>query len=93
MANETNNNSDEDQLKPALWASIGPLVDSTLGLEYGANASPQFIGALTELVYAQIEGVAGDVESFARFVVPSLFVAIALLRRALTRRHRVSNYR
>ena len=30
------------------------------------NATPQFIGALTELVWTQIEGVAGDLESFAR---------------------------
>ncbi|KAI9661369.1 MAG: hypothetical protein M1831_003102 [Alyxoria varia] len=30
------------------------------------NATPQFIAALTELVHAQIKGIAGEVEGFAR---------------------------
>ncbi|UNI19012.1 MHF histone-fold complex component, variant 2 [Purpureocillium takamizusanense] len=30
------------------------------------NATPQFIGALTELVWTQIENVAVDLESFSR---------------------------
>lgn len=58
--------ANQDPLKPALWASIGSLVDSLLGLQYEANASPQFIGALTELVYAQIQATAGEVEAFAK---------------------------
>lgn len=32
----------------------------------GANATPQFIGALTELVWAQVENVGRDLESFAK---------------------------
>ena len=57
----------EDPLKAALWAAIGKQVDAILGLQYEANASPQFIGALTEMVYLQIQGAAGEVEQFARY--------------------------
>lgn len=68
MADRSENEANEDPLKPALWASIGSLVDSILGLQYEANASPQFIGALTEMVYAQLQSTASEVESFARYV-------------------------
>jgi len=39
-------------LKSALWYSIGQFVDDEGAEDF--NATPQFIGALTELVYAQI---------------------------------------
>ena len=41
------------RLKSALWFSIGKIVDEET-LKLGLNATPQFIGALTELVWAQI---------------------------------------
>ena len=41
------------RLKAALWFSIGKIVDEET-LKLGLNATPQFIGALTELVWAQI---------------------------------------
>lgn len=55
------------RLKSALWYSIGQLTDTTL-LDSGGdnNATPQFIGALTELVWAQIASTAKDLESFAK---------------------------
>lgn len=47
---ETNNNQ---RLKSALWLRVGHLVTSeTLRLDL--NATPQFIGALNELIWAQI---------------------------------------
>jgi hypothetical protein len=41
------------RLKSALWYSIGQFVDEK-SLDNDLNATPQFIGALTELVYTQI---------------------------------------
>ena len=41
------------RLKSALWYHIGKTVDAE-GLNLGVNASPQFIGSLTELVWTQI---------------------------------------
>jgi hypothetical protein len=41
------------RLKSALWLSIGKIVDEET-IQLGANATPQFIGALTEMVWAQI---------------------------------------
>lgn len=55
----------EERLKSALWFSIGKIVDEET-LKLGVNATPQFIGALTEMVWAQIESVSTDLESFAR---------------------------
>ncbi|SLM35207.1 apoptosis-inducing taf9-like domain 1 family [Lasallia pustulata] len=55
----------EERLKSALWFSIGKTVDEET-LNLGVNATPQFIGALTELVWAQIESVSVDLEAFAQ---------------------------
>ena len=41
------------RLKSALWFSIGKIVDEET-LKLGVNATPHFIGALTEMVWAQI---------------------------------------
>lgn len=41
------------RLKAALWFSVGKIVDEET-LKMGVNATPQFIGALTELLWAQI---------------------------------------
>jgi len=54
-----------ERLKATLWYHTGLLVDAE-SLRLGTNATPQFIGALTELVWSQIEGVAEDLQSFAR---------------------------
>ncbi|OXV09755.1 hypothetical protein Egran_02482 [Elaphomyces granulatus] len=43
----------EERLKSALWLSIGKIVDEET-IKMGVNATPQFIGALTEMVWAQI---------------------------------------
>ncbi|KAI4128608.1 MAG: hypothetical protein LQ338_002642 [Usnochroma carphineum] len=45
----------EERLKAALWFSIGKIVDEEI-LKLGVNATPQFIGALTEMLWAQIGG-------------------------------------
>lgn len=41
------------RLKAALWFSIGKMVDGE-SLRRNRNATPQFIGALTEMVWVQI---------------------------------------
>jgi centromere protein S len=41
------------RLKSALWYQIGQFVDAE-GAAQDFNATPQFIGALTELVYTQL---------------------------------------
>ncbi|KAL2055901.1 hypothetical protein ABVK25_003543 [Lepraria finkii] len=55
----------DERLKSALWFSIGKIVDEET-LKLGVNATPQFIGALTEMVWAQIENVSTDLENFAK---------------------------
>ncbi|RMZ82417.1 hypothetical protein DV737_g2118, partial [Chaetothyriales sp. CBS 132003] len=55
----------ESQLKSTLWYQIGRLVDEET-VHLGLNATPQYIGSLSELVWAQLVSVAGDVEAFAR---------------------------
>ncbi|EQL00095.1 Histone-fold protein [Ophiocordyceps sinensis CO18] len=52
------------RLKSALWFAVGQIVDEE-SMRRGLNATPQFIGALTELVWTQIENVAVDLESFS----------------------------
>jgi histone H3/H4 len=55
----------DDRLKSALWYSIGKIVDEVT-LAQGLNASPHFIGGLSELVAAKINAVATDLEAFAQ---------------------------
>ncbi|KAL6710746.1 MHF histone-fold complex component [Coniothyrium glycines] len=55
----------EERLKSALWYSIGQYIDEEC-LSSDLNATPQFIGALTELVYTQIANTARDLEVFSR---------------------------
>lgn len=57
--------SNEERLKSALWYSVGKTVDDVL-LGEEANAAPHFIGGLMELVAAKISAVAGDMEAFAQ---------------------------
>ena len=47
------------RLKSALWLHVGRLVDEE-SLALNANATPQFIGALTEMVWSQIGRRATD---------------------------------
>ncbi|KAH8764988.1 kinetochore component CENP-S-domain-containing protein [Diaporthe sp. PMI_573] len=55
----------QQRLKAALWFAVGKMVDEQ-SLLRNRNATPQFIGALTEMVWTQIENVAIDLESFSR---------------------------
>lgn len=43
----------KQRLKAALWYAVGQIVDEE-SLNRNRNATPQFIGALTELVWTQI---------------------------------------
>ncbi|BDD62381.1 hypothetical protein MPDQ_001395 [Monascus purpureus] len=54
-----------ERFKSALWLYIGKIVDEET-IKLGVNTTPQFIGALTEMVWAQIETVSHDLEAFAR---------------------------
>jgi len=54
-----------EQLKAALWFSVGKIVDEETE-RLSITATPQFIGALTEMVWTQIENVAVDLENFSR---------------------------
>ncbi|KAH7152392.1 kinetochore component CENP-S-domain-containing protein [Dactylonectria estremocensis] len=62
MADESSD-QDRERLKAALWYAIGQMVDEEC-LNRNRNATPQFIGALTELVWTQIDNVGTDLESF-----------------------------
>ena len=54
-----------ERLKAALWYSTGLTVDA-VALIQDFNATPHFIGGLSELVWSQIETLAGDLEAFAK---------------------------
>ncbi|EHK50637.1 uncharacterized protein TrAtP1_011165 [Trichoderma atroviride] len=60
---DTTPEHDRERLKSALWYAIGQIVDEE-SLKRDRNATPQFIGALTEMVWNQIENVAVDLETF-----------------------------
>ncbi|THX54267.1 hypothetical protein D6D08_09495 [Aureobasidium pullulans] len=53
------------RLKSSLWYSIGSIVDA-IALDQDLNATPQFIGSLTELVWSQILTSGADLENFAK---------------------------
>ena len=55
------------RLKASLWFSIGKIVDEE-SLRLKMNATPQFIGALTEMVWEQI----GIITLLSRFSIPQL---------------------
>lgn len=56
---------DEQELKSALWSVVNDMVDKE-SIKQSRNATPQFIGALADMVWTQIESVAHDLESFSR---------------------------
>lgn len=62
---DDNDTTKEEKLKAALWYAIGQTVDS-VALNGDFNASPHFIGGLSEMVWGQIENVAQDLEAFAK---------------------------
>ncbi|KAI4240517.1 MAG: hypothetical protein L6R40_005110 [Gallowayella cf. fulva] len=78
MAN-TEEETLEDRLKAALWFSVGKIVDEET-LKMGVNATPQFIGALTELLWAQIGTVSEDLCAFAKQVAQSSMIPLLLTR-------------
>ncbi|KAK5112098.1 hypothetical protein LTR62_004440 [Meristemomyces frigidus] len=55
----------EENLKAALWYNIGQTVDAVT-LSQDLNATPHFIGGLSEMCWAQIETIAQDLEAFAK---------------------------
>ncbi|KAL2067638.1 hypothetical protein VTL71DRAFT_15734 [Oculimacula yallundae] len=55
----------QEKLKASLWFSVGKLVDEEAS-SLNTTATPQFIGSMSEMVWAQLENVAIDLESFAR---------------------------
>lgn len=61
------------RLKAALWFAIGKIVDEDT-LEIGVNATPQFIGSLTEMVWAQI-GTRQQCQTLAVFADSIIFYA------------------
>jgi len=65
LSSLTSTNAHPKRLKAALWYSIGRITDDET-LKHNVNATPQFIGALMELVWAQIGTAATDLECFAR---------------------------
>ncbi|KAA8908824.1 putative apoptosis-inducing TAF9-like domain 1 family protein [Sphaerosporella brunnea] len=64
MATDENDDNYRDRLKSALWYSVGKAVDNE-SMRLRVNATPQFIAALAELVFTQVDNVAKDLESFA----------------------------
>ncbi|CAI0644714.1 Centromere protein S [Colletotrichum sp. SAR11_59] len=62
---ESMDEEQRERLKAALWFAVGKIVDEE-SLKQNCNATPQFIGALTEMVWSQIESVAIDLENFSR---------------------------
>ena len=54
-----------EKLKAALWFSTGQTVDA-VAISQDLNATPHFIGGLSEMVWAQIANVTTDLEAFAK---------------------------
>jgi len=57
-----------ERLKSSLWFSIGKIVDEETA-RLNTTATPQFIGAMTEMVWAQI--------GIPSFLFCSIFLALA----------------
>ncbi|KAI4846975.1 hypothetical protein E4T44_03120 [Aureobasidium sp. EXF-8845] len=54
-----------DRLKSSLWYSIGTIIDA-ISLDQDLNCTPEFIAALTELVWSQVLTSGADLEQFAK---------------------------
>ncbi|KAK6521811.1 hypothetical protein TWF506_002015 [Arthrobotrys conoides] len=57
--------TEQERLKSALWYHVGKLVDEAC-MDLNVNATPQFIGSLTELAWVQLDNIAKDLENFAK---------------------------
>ena len=62
---QADDESKDEKLKAALWYAIGQTVDS-IALSQNLNATPHFIGSLSEMVWSQIDNAAHDMEAFAK---------------------------
>lgn len=62
---EVDDATKEEKLKAALWYAMGQTVDS-VAVAQDINATPHFIGVLSEMVWGQIQNVAQDLEAFAK---------------------------
>ncbi|KAL2109343.1 hypothetical protein VUR80DRAFT_2568 [Thermomyces stellatus] len=58
-------NERQEALTQALWYAIGQMVDEKV-IPENLNATPQFIAALTQVVWTQMESVTQDLEAFCR---------------------------
>ncbi|KAK3684971.1 kinetochore component CENP-S-domain-containing protein [Podospora appendiculata] len=65
MADGADEEDVRERLKAALWFAVGKIVDEE-SMNKNRNATPQFIGALTEMLWNQVETVAIDLESFSQ---------------------------
>ena len=62
---EVDDDTKDAKLKAALWYAIGQTIDS-VAVAQDINATPHFIGGLSEMVWGQIQNVAQDLEAFAK---------------------------
>lgn len=62
---QEDDNAKDEKLKAALWYAVGQTVDS-ITLKEDLNATPHFIGGMMEMIWAQIDNVAHDLETFAK---------------------------
>ncbi|KAG4412904.1 hypothetical protein IFR04_013978, partial [Cadophora malorum] len=53
MSQQEDEDPMREKLKASLWFSIGKMVDEEAAL-LNTTATPQFIGAMTEMVWAQL---------------------------------------
>lgn len=65
MPDSTGPATHDERLKAALWHAVGRIVD-TVAVDSSINASPTFIGGLTEMLAAKISTAATDIEAFAK---------------------------
>ncbi|KAK6362277.1 hypothetical protein TWF730_005973 [Orbilia blumenaviensis] len=61
----SSDDTEQERLKSALWYHVGKLVDEAC-LDLDVNATPQFIGSLTELAWVQLDNIAKDLENFSK---------------------------
>lgn len=62
---EADDQNKEEKLKAALWYAMGKTIDG-VAVAQDINATPHFIGGLSEMVWGQIQTVAQDLEAFAK---------------------------
>ncbi|KAL6849556.1 MHF histone-fold complex component [Amphichorda felina] len=85
---DTTQEEDLDRLKAALWYAVGQMVDEE-SLKRNRNATPQFIGALTELVWTQI-GIFDSSSSSSLFLLQEPVPVCDMANRDLCRAENVA---